>query len=310
MSTEHHTPVSLSTVKDTDPHMQPAAKDPAKVERRVAWTLLAGLVSFIAFGWTYWVDAAPWALGATMGAGFTFLGVGMVAWGKYLMPKGPFVEERHPLRSSDEEREAFASVIANRGGGVVKRRPLLGALLGGGMGVFGVVALFPLLRSLGPLPKKTLEHTDWKKGSYLVTQDGRRIHVDDFIVNEVATVFPEGFQDTENGQAVDQTIVIRLDTEDYVTMKGRESWAPAGYVAYSKLCSHLGCPVGLYEQALQLLVCPCHQSMFDVTIGAVPNFGPAPRPLPQLPLYIDRDGYLRSQSDYKEPVGPGYWERS
>lgn len=310
MSTEHHTPVSLSTAKDTDPHMQPAAKDPAKVERRVAWTLLAGLVSFIAFGWTYWVDAAPWALGATMGAGFTFLGVGMVAWGKYLMPKGPFVEERHPLRSSDEEREAFASVIANRGGGVVKRRPLLGALLGGGMGVFGVVALFPLLRSLGPLPKKTLEHTDWKKGSYLVTQDGRRIHVDDFIVNEVATVFPEGFQDTENGQAVDQTIVIRLDTEDYVTMKGRESWAPAGYVAYSKLCSHLGCPVGLYEQALQLLVCPCHQSMFDVTIGAVPNFGPAPRPLPQLPLYIDRDGYLRSQSDYKEPVGPGYWERS
>ena len=110
MSTEHHTPVSLSTAKDTDPHMQPAAKDPAKVERRVAWTLLAGLVSFIAFGWTYWVDAAPWALGATMGAGFTFLGVGMVAWGKYLMPKGPFVEERHPLRSSDEEREAFASV--------------------------------------------------------------------------------------------------------------------------------------------------------------------------------------------------------
>jgi ubiquinol-cytochrome c reductase iron-sulfur subunit len=290
--------------------MQPAAKNPEKVERRIAWTLVAGLVSFVGFGWTYWIDAAPWTLGATLGAGFTFIGIGMVAWGKYLMPKGPFVEERHPLRSSDEERDAFASVIANRGGSVVKRRPLLGALLGGGMGVFGVVALFPLLRSLGPLPKKTLENTDWKKGSYLVTQDGRRVHVDDFIVNEVATVFPEGFQDTENGQAVDQTIVIRLDTEDYVTMKGRENWAPAGYVAYSKLCSHLGCPVGLYEQSLQLLVCPCHQSMFDVTIGAMPNFGPAPRPLPQLPLYIDRDGYLRSQSDYKEPVGPGYWERS
>ncbi|MBU6233416.1 MAG: ubiquinol-cytochrome c reductase iron-sulfur subunit [Acidobacteria bacterium] len=310
MSTEHHTPVSLSSVKDTDPHMQPAAKNPEKVERRIAWTLVLGLVSFIGFGWTYWIDAAPWTLGATLGAGFTFIGVGMVAWGKYLMPKGPFVEERHPLRSSDEERDAFASVIANRGGSVVKRRPLLGALLGGGMGVFGVVALFPLLRSLGPLPKKTLTHTDWKKGSYLVTQDGRRVHVDDFIVNEVATVFPEGFQDTENGQAVDQTIVIRLDTEDYVTMKGRETWAPAGYVAYSKLCSHLGCPVGLYEQSLQLLVCPCHQSMFDVTVGAMPNFGPAPRPLPQLPLYIDRDGYLRSQSDYNEPVGPGYWERS
>ncbi|OYV23715.1 MAG: ubiquinol-cytochrome C reductase, partial [Acidimicrobiales bacterium 20-64-4] len=83
-----------------------------------------------------------------------------------------------------------------------------------------------------------------------------------------------------------------------------------GYVAYSKLCTHLGCPVGLYEQQLQLLVCPCHQSMFNVANGALPNFGPAPRPLPQLPLMVDSQGYLQSQSDYKEPVGPGFWERS
>jgi ubiquinol-cytochrome c reductase iron-sulfur subunit len=105
-------------------------------------------------------------------------------------------------------------------------------------------------------------------------------------------------------------VLIRLDNNDFVTKKGRESWGPAGYVAYSKLCSHLGCPVGLYEQQLQLLVCPCHQSMFDVAKAAQPTFGPAPRPLPQLALYIDRDGYLRSQHDYDEPVGPGFWERS
>jgi len=245
-----------------------------------------------------------------VGFAFSFVGIGVVAWGKYLMPKGPFVEERHDMRSTDEERDAFAAAIIQRGGGVIKRRPMLGALLGGGLGIFGIVALFPVLRSLGPLPGKTLTRTDWKKGSYLVLQDGRRVHVDDFKIAEVATVFPEGFEETPNGQAVDQTIIIRLDTEDFTTKKGRESWGPAGYVAYSKLCSHLGCPVGLYEQQLQMLVCPCHQSMFDVTVGAQPNFGPAPRPLPQLPLFIDKDGYLRSQSDYLEPVGPGYWERS
>jgi ubiquinol-cytochrome c reductase iron-sulfur subunit len=93
-------------------------------------------------------------------------------------------------------------------------------------------------------------------------------------------------------------------------MPGRETWAPAGYVAYSKVCTHAGCPVGLYEQQLQLLVCPCHQSMFDVTNGAVPKFGPAPRPLPQLPLQITSDGYLVAQAGYDQPVGPGYWERN
>jgi len=307
---EHRTPVSLSSVSENDPRMQPAAKNPDRVERWIAILFVLGFVGFIGFGWAYWVDAAPWILGSSVGFAFSLIGIGVVAWGKYLMPKGPFVEERHDMRSTDEERDALAAAIIQRGGGVIKRRPMLGALLGGGLGVFGIVALFPVLRSLGPLPGKTLTGTDWKKGSYLVLQDGRRVHVDDFRIAEVATVFPEGFEETPNGQAVDQTIIIRLDTEDFTTKKGRESWGPAGYVAYSKLCSHLGCPVGLYEQQLQLLVCPCHQSMFDVTVGAQPNFGPAPRPLPQLPLFIDKDGYLRSQSDYLEPVGPGYWERS
>lgn len=307
---EHRTPVSLSNISENDPRMQPAAKNPDRVERWIALMFLAGFVGFAGFGWAYWVDAAPWILGSTVGFAFSLIGIGVVAWGKYLMPKGPFVEERHDMRSTDEERDALAAAIIQRGGGVIKRRPMLGALLGGGLGVFGIVALFPVLRSLGPLPGKTLTGTDWKKGSYLVLQDGRRVHVNDFKIAEAVTVFPEGFEETPNGQAVDQTIIIRLDTQDFTTKKGRETWGPAGYVAYSKLCSHLGCPVGLYEQQLQMLVCPCHQSMFDVTVGAQPNFGPAPRPLPQLPLFIDKEGYLRSQSDYLEPVGPGYWERS
>jgi ubiquinol-cytochrome c reductase iron-sulfur subunit len=307
---EHRTPVTLSGLSENDPHLQPAAKNPQQVERVIAVTFLLGMVLVAGFGACYWVNAAPWTLGATMGGGLFLLGVGLVAWGKYLMPRGPFVEDRHPLANSQNDRDAFAAAIVERGGGVIKRRKMLGGLLGGGLGIFSIVAIFPLIRSLGPLPKNTLFHTDWRKGTYAVDQTGRRVQVGDLAVGSIMTVYPEGTQNTDNGQAVDQTVLIRLSNENVTTQKGRESWAPMGYVAYSKLCTHLGCPVGLYEQQLQLLVCPCHQSMFDVANGAIPNFGPAPRPLPQLPLYIDADGYLRAQSDYHVPVGPGFWERS
>jgi ubiquinol-cytochrome c reductase iron-sulfur subunit len=307
---EHRTPVSLSGLSEDDPRLQPAAKNPQTVERVIAAMFAVGIILVAGFGACYWVNAKPWTLGATMGGGLFFLGLGLVAWGKYLMPRGPFVEERHVLANSDADRDAFAAAIVERGGGVMKRRKLLGGLLGGGLGIFSLVALFPLIRSLGPLPKDTLEHTDWRKGSYAVDQTGRRVNVGDLAIGSIVTVFPEGKQNTDRGQAVDQTVLIRISDEDFTTQKGRETWGPKGYVAYSKLCTHLGCPVGLYEQQLQLLVCPCHQSMFNVTNGAIPQFGPAPRPLPQLPLYIDSDGNIRAQDDYNQAVGPGFWERS
>ena len=306
---ETRTPVTVQGLEQDFSHLEPEARNPELVERVIAVTFLAGIACLAGFGWAFWINAQPWKLGATLGGGLFFLGVGLVAWGKYLMPRGPFVEERHALANSEEDRNAFAAAIVERGGVVVKRRKVLGGLLGGGMGVFSLVALFPLLRSLGPLPKDTLDHTDWTKGSYVVDQSGRRVQVGDLAVGSIVTVFPEGTQNTDRGQAVDQTVLIRLSNEDFTTQKGRETWAPKGYVAYSKLCTHLGCPVGLYEQQLQLLVCPCHQSMFDITNGAIPQFGPAPRPLPQLPLYIDAQGNLRAQRDYHTPVGPGFWER-
>jgi len=306
---ETETPVSITTARSDDPHMQPLAQNPARVEVVIAILFVLGLICFGLFGYAYWVIAKPWTLGATIGSGLFLIGVGMVAWGKYLMPRGPFVEERHALASTTQERDAMSDALQNRGARLIGRRKALGGLLGGGLGVFGIVAAFPLLRSLGPLPKGTLFHTDWRKGSYIVDQSGRRVHEDDLLVSSIATVFPEGFQDTDNGQAVDQVVLIRISTSDVVTRKGRETWGPKGYVAYSKLCTHLGCPVGLYEQQMQTLVCPCHQSMFTVNDGAQQIFGPAPRPLPQLPLYIDAEGYLRSQSDFAEPVGPGFWER-
>jgi ubiquinol-cytochrome c reductase iron-sulfur subunit len=290
--------------------MQPKAKRPEGVERRIAVLFFLGLLSFLGFGFVYWQNAKPVWLAATMGAGFFFIGVGLVAWGKYLMPQGPFAEERHPHRSSDEQREAIAAIIVDRGGSQVKRRKVLGGLLGAGLGVFAIVAAFPLLRSLGPLPKKTLTKTNWKKGTYAVDITGRRIHVDDLGVGSIVTVFPEGLQNDADAQAQDQTVVIRVSNQDYTQIPNRADWCPSGYIAYSKLCTHLGCPVGLYEQQLQLLVCPCHQSMFNVMNGAVPQFGPAPRPLPQLKIGFDAGGYLYAKQGFTEPVGPGYWERS
>lgn len=307
---DHHTPVSISMVRDDDPRLQPATKNPDRTARLIGLAFLAGALSFVAMLWAYVTNQSAWVYGGTMGLGFMLIGVGAVAFGKYLLPKGPFVEERHVVRSTDVERQAMAAALLQRGRWV-GRRKVLGGLFASSMGVFTVGAVWGVLRSMGPMPGKTLFSTDWKRGSYLVDSTGRRIHEGDLSVGGViSSIFPEGFQGTERGMAVDQTILIRLDSRDFTTKSGRETWGPKGFVAYSKLCSHLGCPVGLYEQQLQLLVCPCHQSMFDVTKAAQPTFGPAPRPLPQLALYIDKQGFLRSQHDYLEPVGPGFWERS
>lgn len=306
----HRTPVPVPVARFDDPHLQPAARHPVRTERLIALFLLVGVGGVAGFGAAFTLNAAGWILAVTLGGGLLALGFGLTAWGKYLMPQGPFVEERHPLSSTAEERRAMAAALTERTGVVVKRRRLLGGLLAAGLGIFGIVAAFPLLRSLGPLPGKLLDETDWRKGTRLVDITGRPVHRDEMQPGGIVTVYPFGLQTTDQGQAIDQTVLIRVQTTDLVTMKGRETWGPAGYVAYSKMCTHLGCPVGLYEEELELLVCPCHQSMFNVRDGAVPQFGPAPRPLPQLPLYIDTEGYLRSQSGYDQAIGPGFWART
>jgi ubiquinol-cytochrome c reductase iron-sulfur subunit len=301
-------PMPVATL--SDPHLGDAAKNPSRAEAIIAVILVVGIVMTIGFGVAYTQNWNPWILGGTMGAGLFLLGFGLTAWGKYLMPQGPFVEERHVLASSDEERSSMAAALVERSTVVVKRRKLLGGLFAVGSGIFGIVAIFPLLRSLGAPPGTSLETTDWRKGTLLVDSNGRPVNKGTLVVGGIMTVYPAGTQNTTRGQAVDQTVLIRVQDFNLVTAKGRESWAPAGYVAYSKLCTHLGCPVGLYEQQLQLLVCPCHQSMFNVLNGAIPQFGPAPRPLPQLPLYFGSDGNLRAQDGYDEAVGPGFYERT
>ena len=204
----------------------------------------------------------------------------------------------------------MSAALVERSAVVVKRRKLLGGLFALGASIFGIVALFPLIRSLGPLPGDSLDVTNWRKGTLLVDSNGRSVNKGTLVVGGIMTVYPQGKENSTYGQSVDQTVLIRVQDTNLVTAKGRETWAPEGYVAYSKVCTHLGCPVGLYEQQLELLVCPCHQSMFNVRNGAIPQFGPAPRPLPQLPLYFDTDGTLKAQAGFDQAPGPGFFERT
>jgi ubiquinol-cytochrome c reductase iron-sulfur subunit len=302
---------SVTQVSFDDPHLQPFAKHPGRAQAVAAVSMVIGFIGFIGFGIVYWVgDQTQWEAG-TLGVGMLALGFGVTAWGKYLMAQGPFVEERHEFHSTEAERAAFTAAIVERGGMVVKRRKLLGGLFMLGSTAMGVVLAFPLVRSLGPKPGNDLFVTNWRKNSQLVRSDGRPVLVGDLDVGGALTVFPKGFE----GSSQDQAILIRLsqlgpdDPPFVLGPPGRTEWGVQGYVAYSKMCTHLGCPVGLYQELTQQLVCPCHQSIFNVVDGAIPEFGPAPRPLPQLPLTVDANGRLRAQAGFNQAVGPGFWER-
>ena len=168
MSDGDHQPsrtrVPMPVAALSDPHMGDAAKHPARVEKIIAVLFLAAIVFLALFGVAYWQNWSPWELGGAIGAGLFLLGFGLTAWGKYLMPQGPFVEERHTLASSPDERDAFSAALVERSAVVVKRRKMLGGLFAVGAGIFAVAAAFPLLRSLGPLPENSLEVTDWREG--------------------------------------------------------------------------------------------------------------------------------------------------
>jgi ubiquinol-cytochrome c reductase iron-sulfur subunit len=302
----------------SDPHMGDAARHPRRVENIIAVVFLVAMVFFGIAGAAYWQNWSPWIFGGALGAGMFALGFGVTAWGKYLMPQGPFVEERHILAKSPEDRDALSAALVERTVVVVKRRKMLGGLLAVGGGIMAIVLAFPLLRSLGPLPKDEYEVSDWKAGTVLVDSNGQPVRRETLVAGGIMTVYPRNQVRIEDGQvtftdqglATDQTVLIRLPGGAFTTMPGRENWTPDGYVAYSKVCTHLGCPVGLYERELELLVCPCHQSIFNVRNGAVPQFGPAPRPLPQLALGYNDQGYLIATAPYDQALGPGFFERT
>ena len=251
----------------------------------------------------YVAGGQPQLEGALLAVSLGGLGAGLIVWAKRLLPHEEITEPRELVPSPEPERAALKTEI-EQGGETIGRRRLLTRLLVGAASALGLALVFPI-RSLGPSPGNTLFRTQWRPGSLALNAVGQPIRRDDLEVDGVVTVFPQG----HIGSADSQTILVRVDPAALQLPADRADWAPDGYVAYSKVCTHAGCPVGLFLAATHELRCPCHQSTFDVLTGATPTYGPAARPLPQLPIEFDSDGLLRSRSDYQEPVGPAFWDR-
>jgi ubiquinol-cytochrome c reductase iron-sulfur subunit len=270
---------------------------------QVAIAFAVSALASLGLAAVYWQGGQNQVEGVLLAVALGGLGYGFVVVARRLLPQGPYTEEREVLPSSEGQVAAFETDL-ERGEGWMARRGFLVKMLGVAAGALGVAALFPI-RSLGPNPGNSLRRTKWRTGSLVVDEQGEPVRVRTLEVGGVLTVFPEGHLEREDSQ----TLLIRVSDEKVVTRKGREDWAPEGYVAYSKVCTHAGCPVGLYQQDVKRLLCPCHQSSFDAVDGARPVFGPATRSLPQLPLMVDDDGFLRAQDDYDEPIGPGFWDR-
>jgi ubiquinol-cytochrome c reductase iron-sulfur subunit len=271
-------------------------------ERRIAVLLLASTAAALALAGVYVAGGQPQAEGVLLAVSLGGIGVALVLWARGLSSEGPVLADRGPLGGRPEDEEAVAArveAVAEEPG----RRSVLRLFWAAG-GALVLAAAFPV-RSLGPAPGRALLTTAWHRGARLVDQEGRPVRVETLRVGGTLTVFP---QDAEH--AGDSSVVlVRVEERRLRPRPGRESWSPQGYVAYSKICPHVGCPVGLYQADTHELLCPCHQSTFDVLDGARPRFGPATRSLPQLPLAVDREGFLIAQDDFDEPVGPGFWNR-
>lgn len=269
----------------------------ARIERSIAAAFTISALASIAFAIAYLVGDQPQLEGALLAIATAGLGYGTIRWARALMPRGPFEQARSTPPLGDPLEEKLEAAVE-----AVPRRAFLGRMLGAAIGALGLASLFPI-RSLGPNPGRDLFTTAWGPGARLVDPEGTPVRVETLDVGGILTVFPEG----HTAAADSQTLLIRLTPDEITPVAGREDWSPEGYVAYSKICTHAGCPVGLYESEARRLFCPCHQSAFDVVQGARPVAGPAPRPLPQLPIEVTAEGYLVAQSDYQEPVGPGFW---
>ncbi|QTX04796.1 ubiquinol-cytochrome c reductase iron-sulfur subunit [Agromyces archimandritae] len=247
------------------------------------------------------------------------LGFGIVHWGKAVMKDVEVVDERHPVGGNVDNREAAIKVFkdADEESGFTRRSVIRNSLIGA-LVVFPLPALV-LFRGFAPqdqLPAELLSHTMWKKGSRLALDpSGVPIKASDVTIGSAFHVIPEELKDVSHShgyleeKAKAAVLLMRLNPEDLTEQADRKDWSYNGIVAYSKICTHVGCPVALYEQHTHHLLCPCHQSQFDVTNHCEVIFGPAKRPLPQLPITVDDEGYLVAQSDFTEPVGPSFWER-
>ncbi len=326
---------------------RPTDVDPAqekRAERQVAGLFGLSAVFTVLFAVSYFavqkddtfagLNASNLALGLTLGMALLLIGVGAIQWARKLMGDHEIVEMRHAIRSSDEDRtEILDAITLGTEESGIGRRPLVRNSLLGAMGLLGVPAVI-VLRDLGPTPGQVEEaedypgaglyHTVWTEGMHIVRDAiGTRIKASDLEVGDLVNAAPAIlYEPDEHGElqlegvevqitkSKAALILLRMEPEDIKHGEGRDNWSPDGIVAYSKICTHVGCPISLLERTTHHLLCPCHQSTFDLADSGKVVFGPAARALPQLPIMVDEEGYLVAQRDFTEPVGPSFWERN
>jgi ubiquinol-cytochrome c reductase iron-sulfur subunit len=275
-----------------------------RAERRAAAALAVAILAGVGLFIVYFTGGQTQIEGVLFAVAFGGLGVALGLWANHLLDAREVVEERHELSSGAAGRQAFEMALTEEVGPVLGRRSLLVKLLAGAGGALGLALLLPVL-SLGPAPGNSLFVTPWARGKRVVDENGEPVTVDSVPEDGFLTVFPEGNEGTADAQA----LLIHVRPGSLKLPPERMAGVPEGtHVAYSKICTHAGCPVGLYRAESQSLLCPCHQSQFDVADGGKPFFGPAARPLPQLPLGVDEEGVLVAQGDFTEPVGPAFWD--
>jgi ubiquinol-cytochrome c reductase iron-sulfur subunit len=267
------------------------------------------------------------ALGTSLGLGLLLIGLGAVQWAKKLMSDHEIIEYRHTAASKEKDREeslaAFNVGVEESGFG---RRTMIRNSLLGALGALGLPAIV-FLRDLGPLPGNKPAETVWSEGVRVVHDvSGAPLKPEDIEIGQLVNAEPSVFFPTvnENGdveeaeyhgtellnaKAKAAVILVRMHPDVITPEPDRENWGVNGILCYSKICTHVGCPISLWEQQTHQVLCPCHQSTFDLADNGKVLFGPAARPLPQLPIAVDDEGYLIAQSDFHEPVGPSYWER-
>ncbi|WP_372439987.1 cytochrome bc1 complex Rieske iron-sulfur subunit [Cellulomonas fengjieae] len=311
---EHH-----DRMGDTDP------KANKRAERQVVVLFAISVLATIGFLIAYFAlppgETADSMLRSNLALGLglalSLLGIGLAAvhWAKALMNDHEKSEDRHQLRSSDKDREAAVEVLKEGAAdSAIGRRGVLQGAMISALALFPLAIVVPIVGNAGgEWNVGAFRHTFWRKGRKLMTDPSNRpIKAADVTIGSVFHVIPEGINESENPlneKAKAVVLLVRLDPADLKEAEDRKGWSYDGIVAYSKICTHVGCPVALYEQQTHHLLCPCHQSTFDVADGAKVVFGPAKRPLPQLPITVDDEGYLIAQSDFTEPIGPSYWER-
>ncbi|MGV9316782.1 cytochrome bc1 complex Rieske iron-sulfur subunit [Streptomyces sp. NPDC003691] len=259
------------------------------------------------------VSALNFSLGLTLGAALFCIGAGAVHWARTLMSDVEVADDRHPIEASPEVK---AQVMAdwragNEESGFGRRKLIRNTM-------FGAMALVPLsgvvlLRDLGPLPEKKLRSTLWAKGKQLINMNTNEpLRPEDITVGSLVFASPEGLDphahdwQIQMGKAA--LMLVRIKPED-IKDKRELDWSHDGIVAFSKVCTHVGCPISLYEQQTHHVLCPCHQSTFDLSDGARVIFGPAGHPLPQLKIGVNAEGNLEALGDFEEPVGAAFWER-